>query len=132
MPASLAMAPLETLEAASLAGPSPGSFILSLRDAGRCRNLPIKPNTSHRTLHHLVGVTSGLPPVVATFYVRMVASDTEVPLLYEVPLLLVEQGAQVSGWTMAQSAAMSITVHLCSAAAARIWSVPLPRIGSRS
>jgi hypothetical protein len=27
------------------------------------------------------------------FYVSMVASDTEVPLLYEVPLLLVEQGA---------------------------------------
>ena len=38
----------------------------------------------------------------------------------------------VSGWTVAQSAAMSITVHLCSAAAARIWPVPLPRIGSRS
>ena len=37
-----------------------------------------------------------------------------------------------SGWTVAQSAAMSITVHLCSAAAARIWPVPLPRIGSRS
>ena len=39
---------------------------------------------------------------------------------------------QVTAWTLAQSAAMSITVHLWSAAAARIWSVPLPRMGSRS
>src|SRR5439155_22191578 len=68
-----------------------------------------KPNTSHGALHHLAGVR----------------------FRYEVPPPLVEQGAQVSGWTMAQSAAMSITVHLCSAAAARIWPVPLPRIGSR-
>jgi hypothetical protein len=56
--------------------------------------LLIKPNTSHRTLHHLVGVRFRSPAgCCATFYVSMVASDTEVPLLYEVPLLLVEQGA---------------------------------------
>jgi uncharacterized membrane protein len=36
------------------------------------------------------------------------------------------------GWTADQSAAMSMTVHLRWAAAARIWLVPLPRIGSRS
>jgi len=40
---------------------------------------------------------------------------------------------QVTAWTLAQSAAMSITVHWWSAAAAaRIWSVPLPRMGSTS
>ena len=26
------------------------------QDAGKCRNLLVKPNTSHRTLHHLAGV----------------------------------------------------------------------------
>ncbi len=35
-------------------------------------------------------------------------------------------------WTVAQSAAMSTTVHLCSAAAASSWPVPLPRMGSWS
>jgi hypothetical protein len=56
-------------------------------------DLPIEPNTSHRMLYHLAGVSSGPAGRGATFYVSMVASDTEVPLLYEVPLLLVEQCA---------------------------------------
>jgi hypothetical protein len=59
-----------------------------LRDAGEVPDLPIEPNTSHRTLHHLAGVRFRFPPgCCATFYVSMVTSDTEVPLL------LVEQGA---------------------------------------
>src|SRR5437868_215070 len=56
MPASLAMPPPDPPRGGVTAGLPPGPFIPSFRDCGKVPDFPVKPNTSHRTLHHLVRV----------------------------------------------------------------------------
>jgi hypothetical protein len=62
--------------------------------------MPEVPELAHQAEHqppHVASPCRGEVPVphrlLRDVYVSMVASDTDVPLLYEVPLLLVEQGA---------------------------------------
>ena len=56
MPASLAMPPLDPSRDGVTCGPAARAVHPQLPGLGKVPDFPVKPNTGHRTLHHLVRV----------------------------------------------------------------------------